>query len=214
MTSTKQKIIDAAVFLFNTQGFDGTSVRDIARKADVNAANISYYFSGKQGLREFLVTNFLESYIRVLEVGFERLSTLPPKETLFAIVDNILLYQSDNRHLSRFFYREISLDSILIREIMTTYFIREKYYFSTIIQSGIEQRQFRKLPFPIFMAQLKGMISVPYLYPQYVSEVLHTFPSERYFVETYRKEVKEWLNKTIEVGEAVRVKAGGPLLNI
>lgn len=208
MTSTKQKIIDAAVFLFNTQGFDGTSVRDIARKADVNAANISYYFSGKQGLREFLVTNFLESYIRVLEVGFERLSTLSPKETLFAIVDNILLYQSDNRHLSRFFYREISLDSILIREIMTTYFIREKYYFYTIIQSGIEQRQFRKLPFPIFMAQLKGMISVPYLYSQYVSEVLHTFPSERYFVETYRKEVKEWLNQTIKVGEVVQSKAG------
>ncbi|WP_416827721.1 forespore capture DNA-binding protein RefZ [Ectobacillus polymachus] len=210
MTSTKQKIIDAAVFLFNTQGFDGTSVRDIAKKADVNAANISYYFSGKQGLREFLVTDFLENYTRVLEEGFDCLSTLSPKETLFTIVDHILQYQSEHRHLSRFFYREISLDSILIREIMTTYFIREKYYFYTIIQSGIENGQFRKLPFPIFMSQLKGMLSVPYLYSQYVSEVLHTFPSENYFVQSYRKEVREWLNQAVQVCEGIRLQAVPP----
>lgn len=48
MKQTKQKVIDAAISLFNTKGYDGTSVRDIAKRADVNVANISYYFAGKQ----------------------------------------------------------------------------------------------------------------------------------------------------------------------
>ncbi|MGQ0418773.1 TetR family transcriptional regulator, partial [Bacillus sp. HC-Mk] len=61
MKQTKQKVIDAAISLFNTKGYDGTSVRDIAKRADVNVANISYYFAGKQGLLEQLITDFLEA---------------------------------------------------------------------------------------------------------------------------------------------------------
>jgi AcrR family transcriptional regulator len=198
MTCTKQKIIDAAVFLFNTKGYNGASVRDIAAKAGVNVANISYYFSGKQGLLEYLVTDFLEGYIGILERAFEMQSILSPKEMLLMVVRDILRYQSEKRQLTRFFYREISLDSMLIREVMTTYFMRERYYFLTIIQNGIKQGEFRKVPFSVFMSQLKGMLSTPYLYPQYISEVLHVFASEPYFSRSYAKELEYWLEQTLE----------------
>ena len=38
------EIIDIAEQLFALQGYDGTSVRDIASKANINVAMISYYF--------------------------------------------------------------------------------------------------------------------------------------------------------------------------
>lgn len=51
--SEKQtQIIDAAEKLFATNGFDGTSVRDIAQEAGVNIAMISYYFGSKEKLME------------------------------------------------------------------------------------------------------------------------------------------------------------------
>lgn len=37
-------ILNAAEDLFANKGFEGTSVRDIAQKAEVNVAMISYYF--------------------------------------------------------------------------------------------------------------------------------------------------------------------------
>jgi AcrR family transcriptional regulator len=194
---TKQKIIDAAVSLFNTKGYDGTSVRDIAKEAKVNAANISYYFSNKQGLLEHLVIDFLEGYTRILERTFEKADTLSPKEMLLGIVRDIIAYQSNHRQLTRFFYRQISLDSILIREIMTTYLMREKYFFKTIIQMGIQAGEFRKVPFPIFMVQLKGMLNIPYLYPQYISEVLHVMPSDPYFTDKYTKELETWIEQHV-----------------
>ena len=40
---TKQKVVDAASFLFFQKGFHGTSVRDIAGKASVNVSLISYF---------------------------------------------------------------------------------------------------------------------------------------------------------------------------
>lgn len=51
--SEKQwQIMDSAEQLFADQGFNGTSVRDIAEKANVNLAMISYYFGSKEKLLE------------------------------------------------------------------------------------------------------------------------------------------------------------------
>jgi len=53
-------IIQAAERLFAQLGFDGTSVRDIAREAQVNVAMISYYFNSKLGLLEAVVSARIE----------------------------------------------------------------------------------------------------------------------------------------------------------
>ena len=45
-------IINTAEKLFALNGFDGTSVRDIAQEAGVNVAMISYYFGSKEKLME------------------------------------------------------------------------------------------------------------------------------------------------------------------
>ncbi len=50
VTDTKLKILIVANELFSRQGFDGVSVRDIAKKADVNVASINYHFKNKLGL--------------------------------------------------------------------------------------------------------------------------------------------------------------------
>ena len=131
MKQTKQKVIDAAISLFNTKGYDGTSVRDIAKRADVNVANISCYFAGKQGLLEQLITDFLEGYIHVIETSFEQREYLSAKDVMVQMVRGILRYQFENRELTRFFYRELSLDTTLIREVLHSFpsdtFVVEMY---------------------------------------------------------------------------------------
>jgi TetR/AcrR family transcriptional regulator, regulator of cefoperazone and chloramphenicol sensitivity len=46
----RQKILLTALALFAEQGFDRTTVRQIAKKAEVNISAISYYFGDKVGL--------------------------------------------------------------------------------------------------------------------------------------------------------------------
>lgn len=50
--STKEKILEAARQLFWTRGYSNVSVRDITGAAGVDAALVSRYFGGKQGLFE------------------------------------------------------------------------------------------------------------------------------------------------------------------
>ena len=48
--TSREKLIASAERLFADRGFDGVSVRDIAKAAGVNSALVGYYFRGKEGL--------------------------------------------------------------------------------------------------------------------------------------------------------------------
>lgn len=49
------RILHVAEKLFAEKGFDGTSIRDIAKEAQVNIAMVSYYFGSKQKMLESLI---------------------------------------------------------------------------------------------------------------------------------------------------------------
>lgn len=47
---TKVKIMQVARVFFAEKGFEGTSIRDIAKAADVNVASVNYHFNNKENL--------------------------------------------------------------------------------------------------------------------------------------------------------------------
>src|SRR5215831_12563513 len=56
---TREALLSAGTDLFSRHGFDGTRVDQIARKARINKAMISYHFGGKAGLyRAILLSTF------------------------------------------------------------------------------------------------------------------------------------------------------------
>lgn len=58
---TRQRILQAAVEEFSAKGFAGARVAEIAKRADVNAQLITYYFDGKQGLYDALRESWASS---------------------------------------------------------------------------------------------------------------------------------------------------------
>ncbi len=56
MEDSRSKILNASAQLFVKNGYDGTSVRQIAKEAGVNIAMISYYFKSKEGVLVDLIT--------------------------------------------------------------------------------------------------------------------------------------------------------------
>jgi AcrR family transcriptional regulator len=49
------QILEVAELLFAEKGFDGTSIRNIAKEAKINIAMVSYYFGSKERLLESLI---------------------------------------------------------------------------------------------------------------------------------------------------------------
>ncbi len=191
---TKEKVIDAAISLFNVQGYNGTSIRSIAERADVNPALISYYFRNKKGLLEKLMTEFLEGYVTIIEKEASKLSSQSTRTCLLNIFEQLLVYHQERHHLARFVHREITLDTTLVRELMSTYLMKEKHLFFEIIKTGITRKEFKKQPIDFAIIQLRGMLTMPYLHPQYIREVYHLSPNERYFLTHYVKYLTDWVD--------------------
>ncbi|MGD6943445.1 forespore capture DNA-binding protein RefZ [Cytobacillus gottheilii] len=191
--NARDAIVDAAVYLFNHKGFKGTSVRDISEKSGSNSANIAYYFGNKEGLLEYCFTAYYEGYLKEMEKAVAYLedgAIICLKKTL----ERIIYYQFENSQLTRMIVREMSLDSQMVREIMSTYAMKEKYFFQNIFEYGFANGEFRQESSGYYLLQLKGLLTMPFLNTHYMTEVLYLLPQEKYFADKYLQELYSWVD--------------------
>lgn len=66
-TPRRQLILDAALDLFSSRGFDGTAVGDIAARLNISKSAISYYFPAKDDLLNALTAPYLSEVEQVLD---------------------------------------------------------------------------------------------------------------------------------------------------
>jgi AcrR family transcriptional regulator len=95
----REKLLAAAIESFGHHGFDGTSIRQIARAAGANIAGIAYHFGGKEQLYRACLEHITERMRhglseRLAPADDTRLSPAAARQaltdTLFAMTDLIL----------------------------------------------------------------------------------------------------------------------------
>ncbi len=100
------KILQTAEKLFAENGFDRTSVRDIAREANVNIAMISYYFGSKEKMLEALmISRMADLKLQLTNLANEDLSPLEKIEKLIEIYIGRIC---NNRGIYKIMYFELS----------------------------------------------------------------------------------------------------------
>ncbi len=108
--NSKSRILEAATKLFAQKGFDGASIREICKLADVNLCMISYYWGGKQELYNGIIEDLIEKQIEYSK-SFLDLNRNPQNMSTKECVD-LLITISDR--LVDFFYTNVSSDLIVI----------------------------------------------------------------------------------------------------
>ncbi|QQK77327.1 forespore capture DNA-binding protein RefZ [Salicibibacter cibarius] len=192
---TKDKVAEAAIDLFMTKGYSGTSVRAIADRAGVNVALISYYFGGKKGMLENLINTYLEGYLKEIEEALEQ--TSGSFERLLAIIEAALQFQQTHHRMARLVLRELTLDSILVREVMASYYMKEKHLFRQVLEAGKKEGVFKGMRKEWAILHLRGMVTMPFLHAQHIREVFHLEPSDRTFLYHYMKHVRQFVEVQI-----------------
>lgn len=74
LENTRDRLIKVAMEMFAENGYDKTSVRELAKKADVNIAAINYHFEGKEGLYQAVleyIIQYLDSWAMPLIEGYK-----------------------------------------------------------------------------------------------------------------------------------------------
>jgi AcrR family transcriptional regulator len=112
---TRERIIDAALDLFGDQGLTGATVRDIAARAKVNVAAISYHFGGKEELYRAVAETVIGEIAGRVRSRVGKFLATPPAdaesavhalEELFTAFVDVIVGPEEMRRVARFVIRE------------------------------------------------------------------------------------------------------------
>ncbi|QDP40870.1 forespore capture DNA-binding protein RefZ [Radiobacillus deserti] len=191
---TRQKVMDAACQLFYAKGYHGTSVRDIAKKAAVNVSLINYYFNSKQGLLESAVVTYYESYLEELEVITQQTEQSPSLERLKQMVSFIIQYKQKRHQFTCFIQRELTIDSVFVRELMVTYLAKENHLIKTVFDRALEGSKHSEMDKQFLLLQLKGLLITPQMTSNEWRGHVTWDQSHDLFISRYTDKVNQWLD--------------------
>ena len=152
-------IIYAAEALMARQGFEGTSVRDIAQAAGVNLAMINYYFGSKDKLLEAIIAHRIAGGAMMLEDLLHDAS-LDPLEKMKTLVDRYVDRMMEFPHYHKIIIREQLAGTSVASAIHSTMEqakLRNMKLVKTIISEGLRKKIFTKsVDVPLMMSTIFG----------------------------------------------------------
>lgn len=137
------EILKVAEALFAEKGFDGTSIRDISKEANINVAMVSYYFGSKEKLLEALIlhktSGLKEMLINLIEENLE------PVEKVNKLIELYINRLNCNKGIYRVLHFELASKKKVI-DLASFSEIKKSNLKSLelIIQEGQEKGVFRK----------------------------------------------------------------------
>lgn len=160
----RTRILMAAEILFAEQGFEGTSTRQIARKAGANMAMISYYYGSKEGVFMEIVSNRIADF--TIELKSIRDDQRSPMEKLTRVVDGYTNRILSNIPFHRMMQRELSMAQrpemfSQIKEAM----LANLNVIENIVNEGIANGHFRPVDVRMLIASIMGTISNVVIFP-------------------------------------------------
>ena len=100
------EILEVAEILFAEKGFDGTSIRNIAKVAKINIAMVSYYFGSKERLLESLIIYRTSDLKNQLENLLKE--DLEPIEKINKLIELYINRINSNRGIYRILHFEFT----------------------------------------------------------------------------------------------------------
>lgn len=155
----KGHIISHAMQLFADKGFEATSIRDLAKAADVNVAMVNYYFGTKEKLMEAII----EEKAAYMKDRIEELNA----NTSISEIDkvNILIEDYVNRIVSNPNFHKLLYKELMgsnrenLNQLLTNTFARNTKNFAKIIENGIKKKVFKKVDATLTVASIVGSIT-------------------------------------------------------
>jgi AcrR family transcriptional regulator len=155
------QIVEVAERLFAQKGFAGTSVRDIAKEADVNVSMISYYFGSKEKLIEALFSiRAGESSARIENIISNTELTAVQKMNI--MIDNVIDKFLENQCFHNIMMREqlSSQRTPLISDYIMNLKLRNARLMKQLIEAGQQTGEFRNnLDMSLMTTTLYGTIN-------------------------------------------------------
>lgn len=162
----REDIFQQALALFDTRGFRGTSVQDIADACGVAKPAVYYYFRNKYDLLEQLYSAVTTHFYS--QIGFIALSEADPLEKLRTSIEMQVRYSLDNRQFQRVFHQERKELSAAASEKISTCERQYEKLIRDIIIEGQTTGEFRSGDPQLVTMMILGLLASVHRWARYM----------------------------------------------
>ncbi|WP_292442582.1 TetR/AcrR family transcriptional regulator [Mesorhizobium sp.] len=166
----RAELIEVATRLFLENGFHNTSIREIVRACSFNLASLYMYVSSKEDIL-FLVAQDLMSNIAE-ELANTKLSSSSPRKSLELGFSSYCYIVDKWRRQIRLLYREVGRLPPEMRSRVLGTVADVVSFFETIVEDGIKQQVFRKVPARVTALQIMFNAHAIALHTREIKEVV------------------------------------------
>ena len=142
-TEKQIQILDVAEELIKKKGFEGTSVRDISAKANINVAMISYYFGSKEkmmvNLYQYRVQKTRETFAEFTQTIKDGRPEMQLKEIINFLVKQLLTYNYFHGFVTQELRHDERVKNTLLEFYQTCVTVLDE-----VIQKGIVSGVFKR----------------------------------------------------------------------
>lgn len=153
---THEKLVDAAVQVFEEHGFRGGSIEQIAKRAGANRSTFYLHFKSKAELGKAMGDRVVPPFLELLR----RLDAMedPTHEDLAGWVDDFVAYYLETRVMNEVLFEAVAADQELAREADALQHRASKRVMTRYLdQFPAEQREAARLRL-VLMLQLTGSV--------------------------------------------------------
>ena len=160
--ATRAKILQAALDLFAERGFDGASIRDIAKRAGVFHGLIKYHFESKEELWKSAVDYLFERQAKEMADpdGYE---DLPPKEQARDWITRYVHYCARHPEHARIMVQESLRDTERLRWAVQTHIEPVHKTARQISQDWIEAGVYPAIPLHAIIYIISAAAQSPFM---------------------------------------------------
>ncbi len=165
---TESRILLAALRLFSQKGYAATSMRAIAKEADISLGLTYNYFSSKEDLLKAIILQSLEEIKKSMQAGGGKELKL---ETLMA---NMLAVVQENQEFWRLFHH-LRMQQGLMQSLLKEAIAIQEY----IVQQLQQLPEIKNTPKPeeealLLFAALDGIVNHSLIIPEYpAAQMMH-----------------------------------------
>jgi AcrR family transcriptional regulator len=195
---TREKLMQAATKLFADQGFEGTSVKELAQLAGVNVSLVSYHFGGKEGLLRTCLERFGKKGLGIAKrVLKEPTSAEEFKLRLKMFIEEIYETHTIEPDICRILHREMDMKKSIAEDVFNNTFHKVFEAMAAFLDAAKKNGLLRKdLETPIATMLIMGAT----IHPARVARQCHQNFGTSIHEHPFREQVIEHLLTLFTIG--------------
>lgn len=196
-SDVKSRILHEAKGLFITNGYAGTSIREIAKASGANVAHIKYYFDSKAKLFEIIFDEAFEIMVARIHATLD--SDLPFMEMIDNWIDIYFDILPEYPMIPIFILNEINQR----HDTLANKIISKKPYkifnrLSERMQDEIDKGAIRDIPVLDFGLNILSLCVFPFMFTGFATQITHRSEKEyNVWIRNHKEHIKDFVKNAL-----------------